>query len=84
MEQAPAGALLIVLVAWLVGALLGGLTADRIARRGFAGWIVAPLVIAGGVWTMLLIPHPAWIWALGIALPLAAAWLAQRLTKLPF
>ena len=84
MEQAPAGALLLLLVAWFIGALLGALTADRIARRGLAGWAIALLVIAGGVWTMLLIPHPAWIWALGIALPLAAAWLAQQWSKLPF
>jgi hypothetical protein len=83
METVPPGALALVLVAWFTGALLGAWTADKVARRGLAGWIVALLVICGGVWTMLLIPHPAWIWALGIALPLAAAWLAQRLARMP-
>lgn len=28
---------------------------------------------------MLMIPHPAWMWAGGILLPLLAAWIADRL-----
>jgi len=50
-----------------------------IARRAIAGWMVALLVIAVGVYTMAIIPHPTWMWAAGVVLPLIGAWLAKRL-----
>lgn len=80
MEAMPAGAKAMVLLAWFVGALAGAWTANRIADRSLAGWIVALLVIAAGIATMIMIPHPAWMWAGGILLPLAAAWIADRLS----
>ena len=81
MSTLPAGAFAFVVAAWFVGALAGAWTANRIAQRGLAGWIVALLAICGGVYTMTIIPHPTWMWAAGIALPLIAAWLAQRLAR---
>lgn len=84
MATIPSGAWAFVVGAWFVGALLGAWTANAIAKRGLAGWAVALLVVAGGVATMLWIPHPGWMWAAGILLPLIAAWLAQRLAKVPF
>ena len=63
----------------LIGALAGAWTANRIAGRTIAGWVVALLVIAGGVATMMMFPHPAWMWAGGILLPLLAGWIAARL-----
>ena len=83
MDVMPPAAIALVAAAWFVGALLGAAVANAVARRSLAGWIVALLVICGGVWTMIAIPHPIWMWALGILLPLIAAWLAQRLTKVP-
>jgi hypothetical protein len=80
-ETVPLGAKLWIVAAWFVGALAGAWVANAIARRALAGWIVTLLVIAGGVATMMMITHPAWMWAGGIALPLVAAWLAQRLAK---
>ena len=81
MENVPVGALAFVAAAWFIGALAGSWVANLIAKRALAGWIVALLVVAGGVYTMTMIPHPAWMWAAGIALPLVAGWLAQRLAK---
>lgn len=83
MEAMPAAAKAMVLLGWFVGALLGAWAANRIARRALAGWIVALLVIAAGVATMIMFPHPAWMWAGGILLPLAAGWLARRLAGVP-
>ena len=80
MEAMPAAAKSMVLAAWFVGALAGAWVAIRIAGRSIAGWAAALLVIAGGVATMLMIPHPAWMWAGGILLPLLAAWIADRLS----
>jgi hypothetical protein len=78
MAAMPAAAKAIVLLGWFVGALAGAWTANRIAGRGLAGWIVALLAIAAGIATMAMIPHPAWMWAGGIALPLLAGWIADR------
>ena len=83
MSAMPVAALGFVIVAWFVGALAGAWVANAVAKRALAGWIVALLVICGGVYTMLTIPHPAWMWAAGIGLPLIAGWLAQRLAKVP-
>ena len=82
-ETVPLSAKLWIVAAWFVGALAGACVANAIARRALAGWIVALLVIAGGIVTMLMITHPAWMWAAGIGLPLIAAWLAQRFVKVP-
>ena len=78
MDAMPAAAKAMVLLGWFAGALAGAWTANRIAGRSIAGWIVALLVIAAGVATMVMIPHPLWMWAGGIALPLVAGWLAER------
>jgi hypothetical protein len=78
MEAMPAAAKALVLLGWFLGALAGAWVANRIAGRSLAGWIVALLVIAAGVATMVMIPHPIWMWAGGILLPLAAAWIAER------
>ena len=79
MAVLPSGTLVFVVAAWFMGALAGAITANMIARTAVAGWAVALLVIAGGVATMTMIPHPAWMWAAGIGLPLAAALIAARL-----
>jgi len=79
MASLPLGAMLFVVAAWFFGALAGAIVANMIARSGLAGWIVAVLVIAGGVATMVMIPHPGWMWAAGIGLPLLAALIAARL-----
>jgi hypothetical protein len=79
----PATVFLLVLAGWFAGSLLGAWTANAVAGLGRAGWIVALLVVAVGVATMAMIPHPWWMWAGAIALPPAAGWLAQRLAKVP-
>ena len=81
MEAMPAAAKAMVLAAWFIGAVAGAWVANRIAGRPIAGWIVALLVIAAGVATMVMIPHPAWMWAGGILLPLLGAWVAERMAE---
>lgn len=80
MEAMPIAAKAMVLAAWFVGALAGAWVANRIAGRSLAGWIVAALVIAAGVATMVMIPHPPFMWAGGILLPLLGAWIADRMS----
>jgi hypothetical protein len=80
-DAMPAAAKAMVLLAWFVGALAGAWTANRIGARSIAGWAVALLAVAAGVATMLMIPHPAWMWVGGIALPLLAGWIADRMAR---
>jgi hypothetical protein len=83
MRIVPTGALVIVALAWFAGSLVGAWVANLVAQRAVAGWIVALLIVAGGVSTMIGIPHPAWLWACGILLPLLAAQIAQMTGKRP-
>ena len=74
----PPQALMFVLLAWFVGSLLGTLTAVRIGRRALPAWIVCGLVVAGGGWSMFTLPHPAWMIAAGLSLPVLATLLVVR------
>ena len=69
-----------VLGAWVTGAAAGAWAACRMAQR-----MQIPMALAIGilqallaVTNMLFLPHPAWMWALGTALPLGAAVLVGR------
>lgn len=70
----PIGALLFVLLAWLLGVFLGGLAAAYLAGRRhrlYAGVVVA-VILLGAIANFAMIPHPAWFMALTVlTLPLA-------------
>jgi hypothetical protein len=70
----PIGALLFVLLAWLLGVFLGGLAAASLAGRRhrlYAGVVVA-VILLGAIANFAMIPHPAWFMALTVlTLPLA-------------
>lgn len=75
----PLPAKVMVAVAWFLGSLAGAATALVTSRWPAAAWIVAAMVIAGAIISYTQIPHPLWMQAAGVLLPLAAAWLALRL-----
>ena len=50
----------------------------RISGGTGAGWVVAGGVIGAALYTAVDFSDTWWIMALGVAVPLAAAWLAQR------
>ena len=84
MASAPTAALAFVAAAWFIGALLGAWVANAVAKRAYAGWIVALLMLAGCIAMLLMIRgDPAWMWAAGILLPPIGGWLAQRLARVP-
>lgn len=70
----PIGALLFVLLAWLLGVFLGGLVAVLLAGRRpqlYAG-VIAAVILLGAIANFAMIPHPAWFMALTVpTLPLA-------------
>lgn len=75
----PAGALVAVMIAWIAGALGGGAVAAAIARRPWPAWVVGALMLAGGLWSMVVIPHPVWMQAGLAPATLLPAWIAGQL-----
>jgi len=86
MARAPAGAMAMLVVAWIAGAFTGGLTAAKLSHRHKRGAAIAValLVMAGVCGMIYLIPdHPVWVSALGLILPIPAALLAARVVTRP-
>lgn len=78
LREAPLAAKLALVFGWFLGALAGGWTAVRVGGRAWLAWVVAGVIVIGGVMNFAMIPHPAWMVAAGVVLPLAAGWLAGR------
>jgi hypothetical protein len=79
--EIPATALILVVLGWAVGALGGGFLAGRLVQRAQVGHalLVALVVLGVAIWTMVTIPHPAWMWAASVLLVPAGGWLGGRL-----
>jgi hypothetical protein len=81
----PVGALLLVLLGWTVAPLAGGFTAAWIARRAPVAHalVVGLFFLAGGVATLLMMPHPLWFAVGGVAVFLPAAYAGSLLAPRP-
>lgn len=79
----PVSGFLLVLVGWGLGALLGAWVAARVVRRSpmAHAMIVAGLLLCGGVANMLTLPHPAWVWVVGLSLFLLGGYAGGRLAQ---
>jgi hypothetical protein len=81
----PPLALAIVVLAWFVGALDGGVVAAAISRRHWTVWPIAALVALGGIVNVLMIPHPALLQIGAVVAPLlggfAASLVAHRMLR---
>ena len=74
----PIGSTIALLVGWFVGTFAGGWIAMRASAGTGAGWVVAGAVIGAGLYRAATLADAWWIMALGVAIPLAAVWVAQR------
>ncbi len=81
MATMPAGALVIVLLAWILATLIGGTLAGWIARtrQKLLAGVVGGLILAGAVANMVLLPHPVWFVVAAIVLVPLATWIAGLL-----
>lgn len=75
-ESLPVGAIAAVLVAWAAGAFIGGGIAAWITGRAWPAWVIGLAMLAAGVYTMMIIPHPQWFQISAVAAALLPAWLA--------
>jgi len=81
LQSMPAGAFLFVLLAWVIGTVVGGLVACMLARTRpqLFALVIGGLMLLGAFANFAMIPHPTWFMvAAVIAIP-AAAVLAGRL-----
>lgn len=67
--EIPTAAFLIILLGWSVAAFVGAWLAGRLAGRApfLHGAIEAALLLTAGITNLFALPHPIWVWALGIA-----------------
>jgi hypothetical protein len=77
----PAGAFVAVLAAWALASFAGAWVAARLAPGGHLafGLAIGALGTLAAIATMLMIPHPIWVWVLGVAEFLPAAYLGAKL-----
>ncbi len=80
----PLPAKLIVVSAWFLAAFGGAWMALRITDWRWSGILVMLFVIAGGVLNFIELPHPLWMQACAVVLPLIGGWLAARLHRKPY
>ncbi|MBL8657386.1 MAG: hypothetical protein JNJ92_08545 [Altererythrobacter sp.] len=79
MEALPPEAKAVVVLAWFLGSLAGACAAIAIARRVVPAWIVAVAIAGLGLWTTQMFPHPDWMLASAVVLPLVAVLVAKRI-----
>jgi MFS family permease len=74
-------ALSFVLLAYFLGSFIGGWVGLRIAQWRVAPWIVSLVILAGAIWSLVMIPHPLWVMVGCLVLPpLATILLLRRST----
>jgi hypothetical protein len=79
MSNLPMGAMLMVLLGYMIGSYAGGLVAAQVALEGHIrnAVIVGALLTGSDIVNMLTVPHPAWFWvSLLVYIPLA--WLGAK------
>ena len=74
----PVGSTIALIVGWFIATFGGSWLAMRISGGTGAGWVVAGAVIGAALYTAIDFADTWWMMALGVAIPLVAAWLAQR------
>jgi hypothetical protein len=78
---APVGALLVVIVGWILGGIAGGWTTARLSARSTLrhGLVLGALLMLAGVAINLMIPPPLWFWIASLVVLMPAAYFGARL-----
>jgi hypothetical protein len=83
MATMPAGVFVPIMLAWAAGTFAGAWVAARIAPRWKLGHglIIGGLFLAATLGLLLHIPHPAWVWVVGLAEIVLVGYLGARLAS---
>lgn len=74
----PLPAFVAVLVAWALGAFVGGWVAAAVATRT-AAIVVGGILMLAGLANLVAIPSPLWFWVIGLLVFVPSALLGSRL-----
>jgi hypothetical protein len=79
--KAPIGALLVVIVGWILGGIAGGWTTGRLAARSTLthGLVLGVLLTLAGVANNLMLPPPLWFWVASLVVFMPAAYFGASL-----
>ena len=81
LAEAPVGALLVVLVGWVLASFVGGYITAWIGRHApiTLAVVLGVLLTCAGILNNLMIPPPAWFWVLTLFAYVPAAYAGARL-----
>jgi hypothetical protein len=81
MKVLPIGALVMVVLAWGLGAFCGAWVSTRISpgRQVIFGYIFGGLFLLATLVNLMGMPHPAWMWIVGLLEIFPLAYLGARL-----
>jgi hypothetical protein len=80
MARMPAGAFVMLIAGWAIGATLEGAVAARISKSAKlpCALIAGGIQTVGAIINLVTIPHPVWLWP-SVLLFVSCAWLGARL-----
>ena len=80
---APAGALLVVILGWVLGSLAGGGVTAWISQRApiVHGLVLGGLLTLAGIANNLMLPPPLWFWIATFVIFLPAVYVGARLAR---
>lgn len=76
----PLAAQAFVVAGWAIGAALGGVVANLIARQPWPALVVGGAIAASVVLNMTMLPHPLWMQVAGVLAPLLVGVVIFRTT----
>ena len=81
MANAPAGALIVVLIGWAIGSASGGFLATLISRKTsfVMALVLGGLLTLAGVANNLMLPPPIWFWIATFAVLLPSTCVGAKL-----
>lgn len=64
LKTAPIGAILWVMLAWIIGSFVGGAVATMIGKEfgRMPAYIVGGVLTLSGILNLVMVPHPSWFW----------------------
>lgn len=82
-KNLPLAAFLVVLLAWFLGSLAGASFPMWLCQDKKLSWVVITFLLAGGIFNMVMLPHPGWFWLPGILVFPIGGWLGMQLLPEP-
>lgn len=74
----PNGMYAFVALAYFLSAFVGGLMAVKISRERWTAWLIAILVAAGAVYSLVTLAQPMWMHVASVVAPLLGGLVATR------